>query len=125
MTEKKRRHDGEEENCWALHKAMKGLGMDDSTLIRVIVTRAEIDLQYKKAEYRKKHGKSLNVAVHSETSGLCKISFAEFQRFTHPEKGDGSLSFLVVGDWGRNGLYNQFEVAFQVRNLSFILFFGK
>ncbi|KAI8560718.1 hypothetical protein RHMOL_Rhmol04G0278000 [Rhododendron molle] len=53
----------------ALHKAMKGLGTDDSTLIRVIVTRAEIDMQYIKAEYRKKHGKSLNDAVHSETSG--------------------------------------------------------
>ncbi|KAI8542520.1 hypothetical protein RHMOL_Rhmol08G0144300 [Rhododendron molle] len=52
-------------------------------------------------------------------------SFAEFQRFTHPEKGDESLSFLVVGDWGRDGSYNQSEVAFQVQNLSFILFFGK
>lgn len=48
---------------------MKDLGTDDSTLIRVIVTRAEIDMQYIKAEYRKKHGKSLNDAVHSETSG--------------------------------------------------------
>lgn len=50
-------------------------------------------------------------------------SFAELQRFTHPGKGDGSLSFLVVGDWGRDGLYNQSEVAFQVRNLSFIFSF--
>ncbi|KAI8560719.1 hypothetical protein RHMOL_Rhmol04G0278100 [Rhododendron molle] len=41
-------------------------------------------------------------------------SFAELQRFTHPGKGDGSLSFLVVGDWGRDGLYNQSEVAFQM-----------
>ncbi|XP_024027412.1 annexin D5 [Morus notabilis] len=52
-----------------LHKAMKGLGTNDSTLIRVIVTRAEIDMQYIKAEYRKKYGKTLNDAVHSETSG--------------------------------------------------------
>jgi annexin D len=48
---------------------MKGLGTDDSTLTRVIVTRTEIDMQYIKAEYRKKYGKSLNDAVHSETSG--------------------------------------------------------
>ncbi|KAG5554118.1 hypothetical protein RHGRI_011854 [Rhododendron griersonianum] len=41
-------------------------------------------------------------------------SFSELQRFTHPGKGDGSLSFLVVGDWGRDGLYNQSEVAFQM-----------
>lgn len=52
-----------------LHKAMKGLGTDDTTLIRVIVTRAEIDMQYIKAEYQKKYRKSLNDAVHSETSG--------------------------------------------------------
>lgn len=52
-----------------LHKAMKGLGTDDSTLIRVIATRAEIDMQYIKAEYHKKYGKPLNDAVHSETSG--------------------------------------------------------
>lgn len=47
---------------------MKGLGTDDSTLIRVIVTRAEIDLQYIKAEYHKNYGKTLNDAVHKETS---------------------------------------------------------
>ncbi|KAK6921386.1 Annexin repeat [Dillenia turbinata] len=52
-----------------LHKAMKGMGTDDTTLIQVIVTRTEIDLQYIKAEYHKKYKKSLNDAVHSETSG--------------------------------------------------------
>ncbi|KAK4744165.1 hypothetical protein SAY87_010477 [Trapa incisa] len=52
-----------------LRKAMKGLGTDDTTLIRVIVTRTEIDMQYIKAEYLKKYKKTLNDAVHSETSG--------------------------------------------------------
>ncbi|XP_074275691.1 annexin D5 [Silene latifolia] len=52
-----------------LRKAMKGLGTDDTTLIRVIVTRTEIDMQYIKAEYEKKYKKSLVDAVHSETSG--------------------------------------------------------
>ncbi|MED6199045.1 hypothetical protein PIB30_072279 [Stylosanthes scabra] len=52
-----------------LHKAMKGLGTNDATLIRVIVTRTEIDMQYIKAEYLKKYRKTLNDAVHSETSG--------------------------------------------------------
>ncbi|KAK3019634.1 hypothetical protein RJ639_004996 [Escallonia herrerae] len=51
-----------------LRKAMKGMGTDDTTLTRVIVTRAEIDMRYIKAEYHKKHRKSLNDAVHSETS---------------------------------------------------------
>lgn len=48
---------------------MKGLGTNDAALIRIIVTRAEIDMQYIKAEYRKKYKKSLNDAVYSETSG--------------------------------------------------------
>ncbi|KAB2090056.1 hypothetical protein ES319_A03G101400v1 [Gossypium barbadense] len=39
---------------------------------------------------------------------------AEFQRFQHPVKADGSLSFLVIGDWGRKGAYNQSQVALQV-----------
>ncbi|KAM0871643.1 hypothetical protein ACQ4PT_039245 [Festuca glaucescens] len=36
-----------------LHKAMKGLGTSDTALIRVVVTRTEIDMQYIKAEYHK------------------------------------------------------------------------
>ena len=48
---------------------MKGLGTDDTKLIRVIVTRTEIDMQYIKAEYLKKYGKTLNDEVQSETSG--------------------------------------------------------
>ncbi|XP_060188449.1 annexin D5-like [Lycium barbarum] len=51
-----------------LHKAMKGLGTNDTTLIRIIVTRTEIDMQYIKAEYQEKYKKSLNDAVHAETS---------------------------------------------------------
>ncbi|XP_008454769.2 annexin D5-like [Cucumis melo] len=52
-----------------LHKAMKGMGTDDSTLIRIIVTRTEMDMQYIKIEYQKKYKKTLHDAVHSETSG--------------------------------------------------------
>ncbi|KAE9586098.1 putative annexin [Lupinus albus] len=48
---------------------MKGVGTNDTTLIRVIVTRTEIDMQYIKVEYSKKYKKTLNDAVHSETSG--------------------------------------------------------
>nr|ARK38546.1 annexin 6-2 [Triticum turgidum subsp. durum] len=55
----------------ALHKAMKGLGTSDTTLIRVVVTRAEVDMQYIKAEYHKKYKRSLADAIHSihEKSG--------------------------------------------------------
>ncbi|KAG8047222.1 hypothetical protein GUJ93_ZPchr0008g11896 [Zizania palustris] len=52
-----------------LHKAMKGLGTNDTMLIRVVTTRAEIDMQYIKAEYHRSYKRSLADAVHSETSG--------------------------------------------------------
>ncbi|TYG79838.1 hypothetical protein ES288_D02G169100v1 [Gossypium darwinii] len=35
---------------------------------------------------------------------------AELERVEHAAKADGSLSFLVVGDWGRKGLYNQSQI---------------
>ncbi|RRT80168.1 hypothetical protein B296_00021913 [Ensete ventricosum] len=35
---------------------------------------------------------------------------AELQRFERPAKADGSLSLLVVGDWGRKGQFNQSQV---------------
>ncbi|KAF9587027.1 hypothetical protein IFM89_039713 [Coptis chinensis] len=47
----------------------------------------------------------------------CFASFtvAEFQKLHHPSsKNDRSISFLVVGDWGRQGSHNQSEVAFQM-----------
>ncbi|XP_065850641.1 purple acid phosphatase 17 [Euphorbia lathyris] len=43
--------------------------------------------------------------------GLC---YGELQRFEHGGNKDGSLSFLVVGDWGRRGAFNQSQVAFQM-----------
>ncbi|XP_058079754.1 annexin D5-like [Magnolia sinica] len=52
-----------------LRKAMKGMGTNDTMLIRIVVSRTEIDMQYIKTEYHKKFGKSLGDAIHSETSG--------------------------------------------------------
>ncbi|GKV05257.1 hypothetical protein SLEP1_g17291 [Rubroshorea leprosula] len=39
---------------------------------------------------------------------------AELRTFQQPTKRDGSLSFLVVGDWGRRGAFNQSQVALQM-----------
>ncbi|CAM8936380.1 unnamed protein product [Rhodiola kirilowii] len=47
-------------------------------------------------------------------NNLIAFSFGGLQRFEHPAKSDGSLSFLVIGDWGRRGLYNQSEIANQM-----------
>ncbi|XP_032868777.1 annexin A7 isoform X2 [Amblyraja radiata] len=52
-----------------LYKAMKGAGTSDSTLIRVIVTRSEIDLVQIKQAFWEKYQKTLRVMVESDTSG--------------------------------------------------------
>uniref|UniRef100_A0A8C5P4Q4 Annexin n=1 Tax=Jaculus jaculus TaxID=51337 RepID=A0A8C5P4Q4_JACJA len=52
-----------------LYKSMKGVGTDEETLIRIIVTRAEVDLQGIKAKFQEKHQKSLSDMVRSDTSG--------------------------------------------------------
>ncbi|XP_062158518.1 purple acid phosphatase 17-like [Alnus glutinosa] len=64
------------------------------------------------AWYKKSMALSLLFAI---TFGLCFFfTSAELQRFEHPTKIDGSLSFLVLGDWGRRGAFNQSEVAHQM-----------
>ncbi|XP_021693127.1 annexin B10 isoform X2 [Aedes aegypti] len=52
-----------------LYEAMRGLGTDDSTLIRIIVSRSEVDLQNIKEEFERMYSKTLENAVKSETSG--------------------------------------------------------
>ncbi|WVZ21943.1 hypothetical protein V8G54_000487 [Vigna mungo] len=48
---------------------------------------------------------------------LCSLNVsALLQRLQHPVKADGSLSLVVIGDWGRKGTYNQSEVAAQDHN---------
>uniref|UniRef100_A0ABI7YBN0 Annexin n=1 Tax=Felis catus TaxID=9685 RepID=A0ABI7YBN0_FELCA len=52
-----------------LYKSMKGAGTDEETLIHIIVTRAEVDLQGIKAKFQEKYQKSLSDMVCSDTSG--------------------------------------------------------
>ncbi|KAI5700856.1 hypothetical protein M8J76_005906 [Diaphorina citri] len=52
-----------------LYRAMKGLGTDKQTLIRIIVSRSEIDLGNIKKEYERLFNKTLESHVKSETSG--------------------------------------------------------
>ncbi|XP_055377148.1 annexin B10-like [Condylostylus longicornis] len=52
-----------------LFKAMDGMGTDDSTLIRIIVSRSEIDLESIKDEFERMYNRTLSSAVKSETSG--------------------------------------------------------
>nr|XP_035976428.1 annexin A13-like [Halichoerus grypus] len=52
-----------------LYKSMKGAGTDEETLIHILMTRAEVDLQGIKAKFQEKYQKSLSDMVRSDTSG--------------------------------------------------------
>ena len=62
-------HPNTSEILQVLHKAMKCLRVDHTTLIRVIVTRTEIDMKDIKAEYLTRYGKTLNDVVDLQTTG--------------------------------------------------------
>ncbi|XP_034286639.1 annexin A4 [Pantherophis guttatus] len=52
-----------------LYKSMKGVGTDDDTLIRLMVSRCEIDMIDIKAEFKRMYGKSLYSFIKGDTSG--------------------------------------------------------
>ncbi|KAL5017925.1 hypothetical protein ScPMuIL_003647 [Solemya velum] len=52
-----------------LYKSMKGMGTDDRTLIRIVVTRCEVDMKNIKQEFQKLYGKTLEAFIRDDTSG--------------------------------------------------------
>uniref|UniRef100_A0A6M2DU63 Annexin n=1 Tax=Xenopsylla cheopis TaxID=163159 RepID=A0A6M2DU63_XENCH len=52
-----------------LHASMKGMGTNDKTLIRIIVSRSEIDLGDIKVAFQDKYGKSLESWISEDLSG--------------------------------------------------------
>ncbi|XP_065173796.1 annexin B9-like [Atheta coriaria] len=52
-----------------LFKSMDGIGTDDRTLIRIVVSRSENDLGELKNVFEEKYGKSLSDWIRSDTSG--------------------------------------------------------
>ncbi|XP_043203286.1 annexin A8-like protein 1 [Amphibalanus amphitrite] len=55
-----------------LYDSMQGAGTDDKTLIRIVVSRSELDLGAIKAKYLEKYGKTLDHSIERETSGAYK-----------------------------------------------------
>jgi annexin A7/11 len=52
-----------------LHRSMKGAGTNDDTLIRVIVSRSEVDLVQIKHEFQRQYGQILETWIQDDTSG--------------------------------------------------------
>ena len=53
-----------------IREAVKGLGTNDSKLVRVIVSRSEIDLRYIKQAYQTMYGRDMLHDVRDDTSGF-------------------------------------------------------
>ena len=52
-----------------LRDAVEGIGTNDSRLVRIIVSRCEVDMPLIKQEYRRLYGRDLVHDVRSDTSG--------------------------------------------------------
>jgi len=52
-----------------LYKSMKGLGTDDRTLIRIVISRCEVDMVEIKREFAQRYHKSLARFIDEDTSG--------------------------------------------------------
>lgn len=52
-----------------LYQSMKGLGTDDRTLIRIVVSRCEVDMKQIKEEFQRRYSQSLEAFIRDDTSG--------------------------------------------------------
>ncbi|KAJ8032451.1 Annexin A7 [Holothuria leucospilota] len=52
-----------------LYKTMKGLGTDDETLKRIVISRCEVDMENIKGEYQAAYKETLGKAIAGDTSG--------------------------------------------------------
>ncbi|XP_076454861.1 annexin-B12-like [Babylonia areolata] len=52
-----------------LYHSMKGMGTDDRTLIRIVVSRCEVDMKQIKEEFHRRYSQSLDAFIRDDTSG--------------------------------------------------------
>ncbi|GAB6024230.1 hypothetical protein CHUAL_014236 [Chamberlinius hualienensis] len=65
-----------------LRNSLKGAGTEDSTLIRIIVSRSEIDLKNIKDDYQRMFGRTLAQDISDDTSGDYKRVLLEIIKYT-------------------------------------------
>ncbi len=63
--------------AYRIHKAVKGLGTNDTILIRVLVSRDEIDIERIKRYYKQLYGKDLYTTIKDDISGDYKALLLE------------------------------------------------
>ncbi|TSU88995.1 Annexin A6 [Bagarius yarrelli] len=83
-----------------LYKAMKGLGTDDRALIRIMVSRSEVDLFNIRKEFKDTHDASLHEFIQVETMVLFRnfpsaLNFLSVQRRIGKERRD--RKFALTG----------------------------
>lgn len=69
--------------CDELYKSMKGLGTDDDTLCRILVSRCQVDMVQIKEEFQRKYKQTLGMFISDDVSGdyrdLCLALIGEKQ----------------------------------------------
>ena len=82
--------------CDELYKSMKGLGTDDDTLCRVMVSRCEVDMVQIKEEFQRKYKQTLAMFISDDVSGdykdLCLALLGEQQAAPAEKKKKGWFS---------------------------------
>jgi len=81
-----------------LHASMKGFGTDNQSLIRILVTRSEVDLEEIKSEFLNKYGETLAKWVEDDTSG-------DFRKLLLKIIGDNNESV----NWPEDGVWSSDE----------------